>query len=148
MAKHTDVVTETIAQGQPIGITEISTVGGIEQVSENIDNNALALELFMNDVLTIIVHHDNQEGQLDIIPPNVNGINQPIIRGVESKVKRKYVEVMTRSRNTNYTQRRSDQSDPASLKMVPNSRVSYPFSVIHDPSPKGRAWLEGITREQ
>ena len=144
--KHVDAVTETIAQADPLSLSEIGKQGGIDPVSEN--DFAPDLEKFMHEILTIIAHDDNQEGALDVLSPRVNGVAQPIIRGVHQKVKRKYVEVLARSRSTKYNQRQTDAGDPASLLMVPNSKMSCPFTVIHDQNPKGRAWLEGILREK
>lgn len=146
--KEIDVVSENIGQGKPVGLSEISASGGIDVVADRVTSEDLKLEKFMNDILTIIVHHSAKDGDLDIVTPSVGGINQPIIRGVESKIRRKYVEALARARSTSFTQRQMDYSDPSTLKMIPNSRVSYPFSVIHDPNPKGRTWLEGIMREE
>lgn len=145
--KQTDVVSENITQGKPIDMQEIGSPGPIEPVASHMFKEAAELEAFMQEVLTIVVHPDSKEGSLDVITPNVGGINQPIIRGVNSKVKRKYVEALARGRTETYVQRQTDPSDRASLKMVPRSVVTYPFSVIHDPNDKGREWLEGILRE-
>lgn len=145
--KEVDVVNETIGQGDPLAIGEIGKQQGVEPVAEDLAMDAIELEKFMNEVLVIVAHHDNQEGALDVINPCVNGINQPIIRGAQQKVKRKYVEVLARARSTKYHQRQMDAGDPSSLLMVPNSKMYYPFTVISDPNPKGREWLEAITRE-
>lgn len=145
--KNTDVVSEEVRQGKPMDLSEIGQEGVIDQVSElHFGHDQIELEAFMNEILTINVH-PGPKGSLKTVTPNVNGINQPIIRGANSKVKRKYVEALARTRTETYTQRQANPSDRASLQMVPESIIDYPFSVIHDPNDKGRAWLEGIIKE-
>ena len=143
-----DAVTEHIGQDNPLTLGEVGEPGMIEPVAENDFVAAAQLEKFMNEVMTIVAHEDNQEGALDVLSPLVNGVNQPILRGVHQKVRRKYVEVLARARSTKYNQRQTDAGDPASLLMVPNSKMTCPFTVIHDPNPNGRAWLEAIMRER
>ena len=144
----TDVVNEEINQAAPLHISEIGNQGGIEPVSENDFVSVAEKENFMNEVLTIVVHQDNQEGSLDVVNPGVNGMNQPLIRGAKQKCKRKYVEVLARSRVTSYTQRQRDANDPGSIQMIPRTVLTYPFTVVFDPNPNGPAWLEAILREE
>lgn len=144
--KNTDVVNETIAQGKEIPLSEIGVGVDIEKVSDVNFKDVAELEAFMHEILTIVVHQDRDEGSLDVISPNVGGINQPIVRGVNSKVKRKYVEALARTRTETFIQAQ-DQADLSNIKMVPRAVVTYPFSVINDPNPIGREWLEGILRE-
>lgn len=144
--KQVDVVKYDIGEGIPL--TEINSGGGgIEQVA-GFDPRDIDLEAFMNERLVVIVYEDNREGALRIIRPEVNGVAQPIVRGVKTKVKRKYVEVLARGVNTGYDQVQRDPSDRASLDMIPTTRQSYPFSVIYDPNPLGREWLETIMAER
>lgn len=144
--RDVDVVTENIKQGKEIPLSEIDSTGGVEPVSEAMFADDLALEAFMNEILTIVVHQDTSEGSLDVIAPNVNGINQPIVRGAKSKVKRKYVEALARTRLESFGQRQ-DSFDLSSIALVPRTVIAYPFSVINDPNPNGRTWLEGILAE-
>ena len=142
--QHTEVVNEKLAAGKGMSLGEIGDPGPIEKVAENDFIKTAELEAFMHEVLTIIVHPSSEEGALDIAPPQVNGLNQPIIRGVESKIKRKYVEALARCRVTKYVQRVQDASRPENIQMVEKTVLSYPFAVLHDPNPNGRAWLESI----
>jgi len=144
MGKYTEVVNEKLAQGKSMSLGEIGDPGPIEKVAENDFIKSAQLEAFMQEVLTILVHPSSEEGALDIAPPQVNGLNQPIIRGVESKVKRKYVEALARCRVTKYEQRVQNASRPENIQMVEKCTLSYPFAVLHDPNPNGRAWLEAI----
>jgi len=142
--KEVDVVDETIKQEKPLHINEIGDPGPVEPASPN----DIEMEAFMNDMLLIIVHESPLEGQLEVIAPQVNGVNQPIVRGKETRVKRKYVEALARSTVTNYRQTTPDASKPDNIQMIPRTSVTYPFSVLHDPHPKGREWLKQLTAQQ
>ena len=76
----------------------------------------------------------------------VNGTNQPVFRDVPTTIKRKYVEVLARMKETKYRQVRNpielDRSE-----LVPRTGPIYPFEVIRDDNPKGRAWLRSIIAE-
>jgi hypothetical protein len=145
--RETNVVSENIPQGHTINIGDLGQHKAIEQVAENdITKDAIELEAFMNEPVTIIVHQAVEEGQLSVQTPNVNGINQPIIRGQEVTVRRKYVEALARCRTTKYTQN-IDQRDLSNIQMVEQTVVSYPFSIIKDTA-KGAAWIKKILAER
>jgi hypothetical protein len=147
MAKNTEAVNETIGQGDAFTLPEMKSAAGIEPVAERVMSDAAKLEVFMNDILTIIVFEDNIEGALPVVEPTVKGMKQVIVRGVNSKVRRKYVEALARSRTTKFDQVQRDMYDRSSLAMKPNTKMTYPFAVIHDPNPRGAAWLKAILAE-
>lgn len=146
-SKETFAGNETIGQGKDFTLAEVNVGAGIEPVAEANVAGAADLEAFMNEVLTIMVFEDNAEGSLPTAEPIVKGMKQIIVRGVNSKVKRKYVEALARSRTTKYDQVQRDMMDPSSRFMRPKAKISYPFSVIHDPNPRGREWLKAILAE-
>ena len=130
---------------KPLSLPEIGTGGANVEVVHDFDPTEIEdFEAFMNQFLVIMVYEDNSEGALRIICPAVNGSTQPIMRGAKQKVRRKYVEALARSVVTKFDQRRQDPFDPASLVMVPVTRQTYPFTIIHDPDPRGGAWLEMV----
>jgi len=136
-----------VANGRNMTLGEIGDGKGIEVQSPQdiIKMKARAdLEEFMNQVLTIEVMKDGTQGAYPVITPNVNGINQPIIRGKVQKVKRKYVEALARSRITNYEQEVPDPSKPDVMDMLDITTPTYPFRVTHDPHPRGSEWLQAI----
>lgn len=146
-SKETFAVNETIGQGGDFSLGEINSGAGIEVVAEANIAKAADLEAFMNEVLVIMVFEDNQEGALPTVEPKVKGMKQIIVRGAQSKVRRKFVEVLARSRTTKYDQIQRDMSDPSSRFMRPKAKMSYPFSVLHDPNPRGKDWLKAILAE-
>ena len=143
----TEATSEKITQAPSMHLGEIGNPGSIERVSEKDFVVQAELEKFMNEVLTILVHQGHEEGAYDVITPNVNGINMPIIRGREAKVKRKYVEALARSRITKYTQQQ-DQRNLENIAMLDNTVLTYPFAVLHDPHPHGAAWLDAIINQR
>lgn len=119
----------------------------IESVSEKDFVKAADLEDFMNQKLLIRVHEDNSPNALPVIVVNVNGVNQPIVRGERQYVRRKYVEALARGTHTRYEQQTTDPSRPENIQMVERTAITYPFTVYEDPHKNGAAWLESILRE-
>jgi hypothetical protein len=119
----------------------------IEVVAEKDFVPAAKLEEFMNERLIIVVHHDKEKGSVPVVTPNVNGLNQPIPRGVPVPVKRKYVEALARSTVSAYRQNFFDPTRRDRFDMVEDKASTYPFAVIEDKNPKGRAWLQSILDE-
>ena len=142
--KETEVVSDKLTQGKTKTLDEIGTGEPVEVASElDMIQNA-ELTKFMNDILTIRVHPDDRPGSLPVICPSVNAVNQPIIRGREAKVKRKYVEALARCRTTTYVQREATPGRPENIQLDEITVITYPFAVLHDPHPKGAVWLEAI----
>jgi len=148
--KETEATSEKLHQGDTIPLGEVGKGVPIEVMSEQdiIKAKNSDLDMFMNDMLTILVHPDIADGALPVICPNVNGINQPIIRGRQAKVKRKYVEVLARSRVTRYEQATPDARKPENIQMVESSALTYPFAILDDPHPRGREWLDAILSQK
>ena len=145
MPKETDAF--EVGQGPSKTLDEIGKGKGIERMSESdiiAAKETAKLEEFMNQVLTVVVAADGTPGALPVICPTVNGINQPIIRGNEQKIKRKYVEALARSRITNYEQRVEDAARPENIQMNEITAITYPFSVLQDPHRNGGKWLQAI----
>ena len=148
MPKETLVASETLAEGKTTHIADLKSQSVFEPVAENdYTEDALELEAFMNEPVKILVHPAVEEGQLEVQVPNVNGINQPIIRGQEITVKRKFVEALARCRTTKYDQV-IDPIDRSNIQMRERTVVSYPFSILEDRNPKGAPWIKGILAER
>lgn len=145
--KQTDAHDGELGKGRELDLDEIGDPGPIEKASDTNFVEEAELEAFMNEKVTIVVSTSSEDGALDVIIPTVNGINQPIIRGKEIRVKRKYVEALARGRTTRYEQRVMDPSRPENIQMIERTSLTYPFSVTHDPNPKGRAWLQAILQQ-
>lgn len=148
MAKQTDIITDSIPSAEIKPLAEISGGSIIEPVSANdFTKDALELEAFMQEPIKIMIHPSTVDGELDVQTPAVNGINQPIIRGAEIMVKRKYVEALARCRLTKYEQV-IDPLDRSNIQMRERTVIAYPFSILEDRNPKGGPWIKGIMAEK
>ena len=131
---------------QGIEITDDTPV--IETLSESTDFRTLASEeSFMNELVTINVHSTTDENQAASLVVNVNGTNQPIIRGYPTMVRRKYVEVLARMKETKYNQITRNASAPDQIDMIARHGLCYPFDLVEDANPRGRAWLQHVLAE-
>lgn len=120
----------------------------IDLVSELKDFAALASsEVFMNEHVTIMVHSTTDENQPPQVIVNCNGMNQPIIRGYPTTIKRKYVEILARMKETKYNQVTRNPAAPDQIEMVARHGLSYPFDLVEDKNPRGRAWLNNVMAE-
>ena len=135
-----------VASGLPLTINEIGKGKGVELVTETDIVKTAEQEAFMNELVKVNVHADGSPGALDVIVITVNGINQPIIRGRDQVIKRKYVEALARSRITNFTQTQ-DPVKMENIQMQPICALTYPFAVREDRNPRGGAWLDAILRQ-
>lgn len=143
MAKQMEV-NGKVGNDKPVELSEIGKEQAIELAGEKVSPKDLDLEAFMNEPVTVRVEPTAVQGE-DITPIfNVNGVNQPIIRGKATIIKRKYLEALARCRTTTIRQVRPNPYDQSVIQNVPTTVPTYPFVVLEDKNPRGRAWLEGI----
>lgn len=107
----------------------------------------VADEAFMNEMVTVLVHSTTDENQPPHLIVNCNGINMPIMRGMPTVMKRKYLEILARMKETKYTQVTPNPAAPDVTELRARHGLAYPFEVQHDPNPKGRAWLANVLAE-
>jgi hypothetical protein len=120
--------------GKPDTDVEVVTNAGL--------SDAVELEAFMHETVEIFVHKGRGPHDLDVIVPCV-GVNQPIVRGYWTPVKRKFVEALARAHSIRYEQKVADPSRPEAFVMVEKKVPDYPFDV-RDDSRRGKKWLESI----
>jgi hypothetical protein len=104
-------------------------------------------EAFMNEIVEIEIATSTNENDPPHILLNVNGTSMPLIRGVPLPVKRKYVEVLARCKETKYRQPTRDMANPeAGNTLLGNTALTYPFQVLKDTA-RGMAWLQAVKAE-
>lgn len=115
-----------------------------EPVSESQFND---LE-FMHEPVLIEVAPTADRNAEFLIPLNVNGVVQNVIRGKQQWVKRKFVEVLARAKPVGVTTQEYEnfQGDKAT-RVVKSAALQYPFRVIQDNNPNGYPWLQQILSE-
>lgn len=103
---------------------------------------------FMEEPVEIVISEDNSPNAEQVINLCVNGVNQFIFRGKNQVIKRKFVEVLARSRpETLATTEYTDANGNKATKVIKNHTLRYPFRVINDRNPDGQRWVESILRE-
>jgi len=118
------------------------------QPGSEVDLHELAAEeAFMNEPVTIYVHPVSDENAPPYVILNVNGTNQPVARGVNQEIKRKFVEVLARMKETKYHQVNNNPADPSDRSLIGRQGMCYPFDLITDRNPRGRAWLNKVMAE-
>ncbi|MGF6211779.1 hypothetical protein [Comamonas odontotermitis] len=142
------------ADSQFLGAEEIRTVGeigghaGIDVVDKPMPKKAIDMEAFMNERVTIMVNPPNNADEPLLVQVGVNGVNQFIPRGEPVQVKRKYVEVLARSKRTDFAQTLDERlGEQGFNKLRSMHSLRFPFSVLSDPNPNGGAWLTGVLAE-
>jgi hypothetical protein len=120
----------------------------IEVVDRPVNKAKLAQMSFNEEILEVVVH-DTDDKTAEPYPLVINGgARQYFVRGTTQRVKRKFIEVLARAKKTTYTQRKIRDSEGNEMyQQIPHTTLLYPFSVISDPNPSGRVWLESILRE-
>ena len=130
------------------GIEILDDTPTIDPVSQVADLRELAAsEAFMNEMVEVMVHSSTDENQAPHVILNCNGTNQPIMRGVPTRVRRKYVEILARMKETKYSQVTRNPAAPDQIDMIARHGLAYPFELMHDDNPRGRAWLANVLAE-
>lgn len=120
----------------------------IEAISEREFAETKDMEAFMQELVVIEVHRSTDKNAIPQVPVGVNGDKIWIPRGRPVRLPRKFVEVLARSQEAAF--RTDDNPDPGADegKIIRRTNgQSFPFTVIRDENPRGRAWLERMIRE-
>ena len=129
------------------GEIELSDDQSVEPVVASELGQGVEEEAFMNEPVTVLLAETTDENLNPMPVLSVNGTCQPLLRGVPTVIKRKYVEVLARCKETKYNQRTANPMEPDRIEMVARTALSYPFQVIDDKNPKGATWLRGVLAE-
>lgn len=106
-------------------------------------------ESFMEEELEITLPPQKEDSERPYVEVMVNGKRQFMPKGPIIKVRRKYVEVLARMKETEYDQRQTDPTQPDSIQLVPRTRFVHNFVVHYDPRGDiGAAWLRKIMAER
>jgi hypothetical protein len=141
---------QSLAQSRPLDVPVDGSLDGLIRVDQEIvvaDSPALddyAAQLaFMEEYVEITVHESTDANAEPIVDVYCNGMPQRFIRGVQQKVKRKYVEVLANARQTSIKTNVRNDGDNVYNRIDKHTALRYPFS-MNDSNPKGRAWLQSV----
>lgn len=127
----------------------VHLVGDKIEVSDKPVEKTQLENLAFNEEKVLILVHETTDKTAEPIPYVINGgVRQAFLRGQKQWVRRKFVEVLARMKQVTYTQEKfRDSQDIEAYRNIPHVGLVYPFSMLEDPNPKGRAWLDGILAE-
>lgn len=146
-------VEELARLGIQVEAPTIEVIGtqSVDAVLANMDLAELARsEAFMAESLVIRLATTTDENATPFAVVTINDVNNRAVipRGVPFRLRRLHVEVLARMRETRYTQPARNMGDPeAGNALIARHMQIYPFEVIEDKNPLGRAWLEAIYAE-
>lgn len=135
--------------GQSVDGSQVELVvdQSIETPASTDFNREMQEEAFMNEHVTVVLADTTDENAPPHIILSCNGTTQPLMRGVPTRIRRKFVEVLARCKESKYSQRQANPMEPDRIEMVQRTALAYPFEVQEDSNPKGRAWLKAVLAE-
>lgn len=103
---------------------------------------------FNEQVLTIVIQPSGEENAPMVIPVWNNGEPMWIKVGVQTNIKRKFVEDLLRAKPISVqTMHEEEGSRVVNNRVLRSARSKYPLTIIHDPSPKGYEWMARVMAE-
>lgn len=134
---------------------QIRSSGGglnhLEVISKNdreFGDDEVAYAAFMEEPVVIEVHDSADKNAPPAVFVAVNGEGVWLKRRTKIRIPRKFAEVLARSQSMAIkTMQTSDPESVDAMRTMRTTSQDYAFSVLHDPNPRGRAWLERVTRE-
>jgi len=120
----------------------------IEIVDSVADPEKIANLAFMEEMVEVQVHTTSDKGAEQIFEIIVNGKRELFVRGETKTVARKFINVMANAREDKLEQiKERDAAGTLVFKNVFRSVMKYPFSIVNDPNPIGRAWISAVMRQ-
>lgn len=131
------------------GPARIESESEIEVIERPVRNPKLELLKFMEEPVTVVVHKTADKVADPVVEVWNGGVRQMFIRGHKQVVKRKFVEVLARARDLKYEQEvHVDKSTGDAVnRMIPVEGLKYPFDIVEDKNPEGRAWIQSLLQE-
>lgn len=142
---------DMVNQSQPVntGSADGFALGdrsGIEvDIVQVMDNKALDYEKFMAEEMMIHMYDPPNEDAHQFAEVTVNGDHRILPCGQEAKVRRYHVAVLANAKAMRIVQKPITNSDGSKgFREDAVLKLMYPFSVTHDPNPKGGPWLRQL----
>ena len=121
---------------------EIEVVDGVEW-----KNKAETLA-FMEEEVDVTVHQSTDKNAEAVVQVWNDGRAQFFVRGRQQKVKRKFVEVLARCKQTGFVQEYYvDGQGNNAIRNIPQTALRYPFTINHDLNRKGPDWIRKVLAE-
>lgn len=120
----------------------------IQLVDTPVESTQTQELLFMEEKLLVeIPKGSDPKNESEFVEVYNNGVAQFFMRGTPQLVKRKFVEVLARAkREVIETPKVKDANGDPTYNITKTPSLMHHF-IVHDDTPKGRAWLRGILAE-
>lgn len=120
----------------------------VDRPLSGLDNEKLANLAFAAEPVTVYIHESSDEKDEQVFVLH-NGMRKEIFRRGETKtVPRFFVNTLLAAKKTTYTQKRVRDADGVMHDVQqPRTTLTYPFSIQHDPNPKGRDWYRYMLQQ-
>lgn len=147
---RTEAAEEYLGAARAIQIDDIAVShGDIEVVDRVLTMDKAETEMFMAEKIMVLVQDSSDEFDNEIVETWVNGRVQRFLRGQAQVVKRCYVEALARAKRTTYRQTLDERAGEQSFNQLrPHHALAYPFTVLEDKNPLGRAWLQSVLAQR
>jgi len=124
----------------------------IEPAAQPVDHPRMAEKIeklaFDKQILRVRIGTTSDEDADLVFDVAVNGRRHFFVRGEEYDVPRMFVEVLARAKPVGYrNEEYTDHDGVRKVRYPKRTGLRYPFDVLHDPDPRGAAWLKGILAE-
>jgi hypothetical protein len=121
-----------------------------EQVDIDVirDMDHAAMMMFLEEPVTVNIAETNEEGAENPVVLHVNGRAVAVLRGQDTTIRRKYVELMLRAKPEGIKTRMTRDGNGDVKNHIDKTRsLKYPFSIIRDQNPRGLAWARKVRSE-
>lgn len=123
---------------------DVESIESIVEVNKELDM-AYAQELaFMEEFVEVRVEESTDPNAEPVVSVFNGGVSQYFVRGQTQRVKRKFVEVLARAKQTTVTTQEDRNTGNVGIKR--HTSIRYPFALTKD-TPQGYAWLRSILSE-
>ena len=103
----------------------------------------------MREELEVFFNEPGNEHEPAFVEVNVNGDYRMVMRGDTAKLRRYHVAVLAAAKQSRVRQKKIVNADGSMGFQEENVlSLTYPFQVMHDPSPKqGAPWLKKLLQQ-
>lgn len=121
----------------------------VQKVAESDLAKVAAEEAFMHESVTVMLMPTTDANAPPYAILNVNGDRCVVPRNRPVEVKRKFLEVLARMKETRVSQDLTPNRDGEITvdSLRGHTGLVYPFTIISDKNPKGGAWLANVLAE-
>jgi hypothetical protein len=121
----------------------------IQSVDDDVLRGTYAEQLAFNEEpVELRIEPGQQRNAPRVVDVSVNGDRRWLPVGVAIRLQRKFVEVLARAQPFSVTTEHGNATEENPRNMIhKNPFRAVPFSILHDPNPRGAAWLNKISYE-